>query len=289
MITNKLTGRKGTSASYLIYNNDGKYKLGNIVWDVDKTEWLTLENMCKFTINPTPTDATVTIIYNNVIYTNEIVTITPGSMVYYSVEKEGYEPQFGELLINQNTTYDIKLLSAENVKENVTLTFETIPGNANVTLEWFNANLPSHYGKLKSFGVSAVPADDVSGSYAKKCFCFVTENGAFSVVSDINEPSITREEILSATFYEGEYTSDYNSAWYYGHDDWEPAIMETAKDRINYYVGGEVVRNLRFSTLQMWKWRDGNMSGDIEGYTYTVDENGVMFIYYENELVLKIK
>ena len=287
MISNRLTGRKGTSTSYFIFDGKGGKKTGDIYWDVSKREHLTLDTNVQFTINPTPSDATTTIICNNVVYHNEVVSMIPGSIVYYAVEKEGYEPHFGEMIINKNTTIapSLKQIGIEMV----TITLETRPSISMGILEWFNAILPSEYGKLKSFGVSAVPADDVKGDYAKKCFCFVTENGAFSVVSDINEPSITIEELLSATFYEGEYTSDYNSAWYYGHNDWEPAIMETAKDRLNYYVGGEVVRNLRFTTLKMWKWRDGNISGDIEGYTYTVDDNGIMFLYYNDELVLKIK
>ncbi len=284
MIHEKLIGRKNTSASYLIYNDDG-HKNGRIVWDNNKKVILSLTDKIQFGIVTNPSDAQVTIVADGYYQDQYGLTTYPGTEVWYEVKKEGYIPQYGNLTLTDNTTIKVDLVKDVEL---VTITIDTIPCDAKVNLVMFDTIIPSQLGKLKSFGVSAVAADDVDGAYAKKCFCFVTENGAFVIVKDMDDVAPTIDEIKNTTFYTGDYT-DHDSAVWHLQEKWEPAIAETAKDRINYYVNGKVVRNIRFSTLDVWGWRDGNLSHVIDGYTYTIDNNGKMFLYYNGELVLDLE
>lgn len=130
MITKQLTGRKGTSASYLIFDNNNHHKLGNIVWNIDKKEWLTLQNIATFTIIPNPADATVTILSEGNTQDGNEMIVTTGATVYYAIEKNGYEPKYGEVVVNENITIDGTL------REYVTITLEPTPSNAEVTLKY---------------------------------------------------------------------------------------------------------------------------------------------------------
>lgn len=148
--------------------------------------------------------------------------------------------------------------------------------------------LPVEWGTLKSFGVSAVPADDVSGDYAKKCFTFVTDKGAFSIITQMSVINPTIDDIKSATFFSGDYSTDYNGAVFI-NNLWNPAVSKDLSDRIAYYINNVVKRNIRFTTLAMWNWRNGYKSTKIDGYTYKIDNSNTLLIYYNNNLVLKIK
>ena len=147
--------------------------------------------------------------------------------------------------------------------------------------------IPPSWGPFISFGVSAVPADDVSGHYAKKAFCFVTDLGAFVVVTAMNTTFPSSSELQNAKFFEGSYKNTYNGAVYY-QNVWEPAISKDLSDRIAYYQGETVMRNIRHTTLARWGWRDGNYSTKIIGYSYTIDQNDVKSFYYNNNLVMTI-
>lgn len=149
--------------------------------------------------------------------------------------------------------------------------------------------LPVEWGTLKSFGVSAVPADDVRGSYAKKCFTFITDKGGFSVVNSMNTQIPTIDEILSANFVEKVYTNEYNGAIFWTDNKWTPAVSVDMPDRIAYKIDDIVKRNIRHTTLRLWGWRDGNLSTKIDGYSYNIAQDNTLSIFYNNSLVLKLK
>ena len=239
-------------------------------------------NAATLTVNAIPSDAIITLIADGYTQVGNSIIVEIGTLVQVVVEKEGYITQIKNVRVTQDATIDVEL------KDLVTVTINPIPSEASVELQYMDKIIPEEWGQLQSFGISAVPADDVRGSYARKCFCFVTDKGSFVIIKDMDDVVPTTKELKEATFYEGNY-ENHNSAWWYGQEEWEPAIAETIADRINYYVNGEVVRNIRFSTLEVWGWRDGNLSHVIDGYTYNVDEDGKMSLYYDNELVLELK
>ena len=67
------------------------------------------------TVNPTPSDATVTI--NGEV--KSTVTVPYGTAVEYSVVAEGYLTQSGMAELTENTTLDIELVEEPVEEENV--------------------------------------------------------------------------------------------------------------------------------------------------------------------------
>ena len=98
----------------------------------------------------------------------------------------------------------------------------------------------------------------------------------------------TVDDILSANFVEGNYGSEYNSG-IYTSGNWVPAEARDLKDRIAYYINGEVKRNVRHTTLKMWNWRDGNLSTVVDGYSFSVSADGTLTVNYNGQTVLSIR
>ncbi len=160
--------------------------------------------------------------------------------------------------------------------------------NAKIAIEKpVDKTTPEEWGKIIGAGISAVPADDVNGTYAKKCLCIRTENGAVSVVFDMNSTVPTVEQILGGSFVVGDYDASYNSGVYLNYT-WEPAIAQDLSDRIAYYQGETCMRNIRHTTLQRWNWRNGNMSTVVDGYEFSVS-NDILTIYYDKKVVMKLR
>jgi len=147
--------------------------------------------------------------------------------------------------------------------------------------------LPESWGKIVGAGISAVPADDVDGAYAKKCMVIRTEQGAVAVSFNMDEIVPEEGAILASYFVEGNFSSEYNGGLY-STDRWVPAISKDMSDRIAYFVGDTCKRNIRNTTLARWNWRDGNWSTVVAGYDFQVDED-VLSIFFDGELYMQIR
>lgn len=156
--------------------------------------------------------------------------------------------------------------------------------------------LPVEWGTLKSFGMSVGPDDEKRTDKPKRDFCFVTDKGAFAVSCAYSSIIPTTEEILSAIFVEGSFDDKYNGAFYtttknsattgLNANGWFPAKYEQWKDRIIWFYGDTVVRNVSGTTLNFWGWKKEylTMGGN---YTYKIIDNK-MLIYYLGKLVLTL-
>ncbi len=158
--------------------------------------------------------------------------------------------------------------------------------------------IPDDWGKIIGMGVSAVPADQVRGEYAQKCFTLRTEKGAVAVIADINSKAPTVNDVLSGYFCKGNFGPEYNSGYYtsnsnrgsYAVNKWAPAIAKDLTDRIGYYRDRNTgARNIRFTTLKMWNWRNGNYSTKVDGYTFAVSDDGTLTVTYKGEVVLQLR
>ena len=157
--------------------------------------------------------------------------------------------------------------------------------------------VPSAWGKILGAGVSAVPADDVRGDFAKKCICIRTEKGAVAIVFDMSSVVPSMNTVLNGYFVEGKFGAEYNSGFYttstnrgkYELNKWAPAIAKDLKDRIAYYDGNTCKANVRYTTLQMWNWRDGNYSTVVDGYDFSVSADGTLTIKYEGKTVMSLR
>jgi hypothetical protein len=158
---------------------------------------------------------------------------------------------------------------------------------------------PESWGYITGAGISAVPSDDVANqNYAKKCLCIRTTKGAVAVVFDMNSSICTENSILNGYFVEGNFDARYNSGYFtttkncgsYAVGKWAPARAQDESGRIAYYDGLPTpVRNIVFATLNMWNWRNGNLSTVVEGYTFSVNKDNVLNVYFNGTLVLQIK
>jgi hypothetical protein len=156
--------------------------------------------------------------------------------------------------------------------------------------------IPEAWGTITGAGISAVPSDDESGNFAKKCLTIRTTKGAVAVVFNWNNTIATTSQVLNGNFVSGSFDSSYNSGYYttsankgsYSQGIWAPAIAKDGNSSILYYNGNTKVRAINFSTLDMWGWQNGH-STVVSGYSFTVDDNGVLTITKDGKEVLKIR
>lgn len=156
--------------------------------------------------------------------------------------------------------------------------------------------IPDAWGKIIGAGISAVPTDP-NGESAQKCLTIRTDKGAVAIPFSMNADMPSVSSILSGYFVEGNFGAEYNSGYYttsvnhgsYDLGKWAPAIARDLSDRIAYYRGDTVVRNIRTTTLSMWNWRGGNLSTVVDGYVFSVSDNGVLTISVNGNVVMQIR
>ena len=158
---------------------------------------------------------------------------------------------------------------------------------------------PENRGKLLGAAASAVPADQVNGKYAQLCFTVRFEKGATAVVCPLDQIVPTKEQFAEAYFAKSkQFNEKYNSGFFtneanrgtYKVGVWAPAIAKDLSDRVAYYKDNTSVRFVTFKDLSNgWNWRNGNFSTKVEGYEFSVSEDGVLSIAYNGEVVMRLK
>ena len=158
---------------------------------------------------------------------------------------------------------------------------------------------PENRGKILGAAASAVPADQVNGKYAQLCFTVRFEKGATAVVCPLNQIVPTKEQFAEAYFAKSkQFNEKYNSGFFtneanrgtYKVGVWAPAIAKDLSDRVAYYKDNTSVRFVTFKELSNgWNWRNGNFSTKVEGYEFSVSEDGVLSIAYNGEVVMRVK
>ena len=157
--------------------------------------------------------------------------------------------------------------------------------------------LPENWGSIVGAGISAVPADQVSGQYAQKCLTVRTSKGAVAVTFSMEDAAPEVSSILNGYFVKGNFGAEYNSGYFtttanrgtYAVGKWAPAIAKDLSDRIAYYKDNTCVRNVRNTSLTIWNWRNGNLSTVVDGYTFSVDSNSMLTITYNGKVVLQLR
>lgn len=157
--------------------------------------------------------------------------------------------------------------------------------------------LPENWGSIIGAGISAVPADQVSGQYAQKCLTIRTDKGAVAVVFSMENEAPEVSSILSGYFVKGNFGAEYNSGYFtttanrgtYAVGKWAPAVAKDLTDRIAYYKDNTCVRNVRNTSLVIWNWRGGNLSTVVDGYDFSVDSNSVLTITYNGKVLMQLR
>ena len=158
---------------------------------------------------------------------------------------------------------------------------------------------PENRGKLLGAAASVVPADQESGKYAQLCFTVRFEKGASAVTCPLDQIVPTKEQFAEAYFAKSkQFNEKYNSGFFtneanrgtYKVGVWAPAIAKDLSDRVAYYKDNTSVRFVTFKDLSNgWNWRNGNFSTKVEGYEFSVSEDGVLSIAYNGEVVMRVK
>ena len=151
----------------------------------------------------------------------------------------------------------------------------------------FEKNTPADWGEIRSFAVSAAPADNVGGHYAVKAWCLTTSNGAVCGVVGLND-EITLEVILSGNFVTGNYSTEYNSAWWNGNA-WRPAVARDEAKGAYYYENGSKKAIVPSFDLKIWGWRGGNYSVYMNDYSYSFGESGELIIQHNGNPTVCLK
>lgn len=157
--------------------------------------------------------------------------------------------------------------------------------------------IPETWGEIIGAGISAVPADQISGQYAQKCLTVRTDKGAVAVVFSMENAAPEVSSILNGYFVKGNFGVEYNSGYFttnanrgtYAVGRWAPAIAKDLTDRIAYYKDNTCVRNVRNTSLVIWNWRGGNLSTVVDGYDFSVDSNSVLTITYNGKVLMQLR
>lgn len=152
-------------------------------------------------------------------------------------------------------------------------------------------NIPEDWGAITGLSVRAVPADDVKGKYAVWAWCLRTEKGA--VVAITPEKQLpTLEKFKSGEFVQGSFDDSYNGGYYTTQKNshglkvgiWAPAQVYDNNGVVMSYKGVKVAKVL-LSDMHIWKWRQGNYTCVVEGYSLTLN-NGVLTVKYNGSTLV---
>lgn len=168
MVRRIFEGTEGTVANWSVkadgyVTQSGSYTIGTANYEMSVTLEEYVPQNYTFTINPVPADAIVTI--NGVEQTS--ITVQEGTVVTYTVEKEGYHTRSESLVINKNTTLNIELRQIGYY----TFTITTNPAYAIVTINGEITNSVT------------VPSDTVV-TWTATLTGYGTEAGTFKVTED---------------------------------------------------------------------------------------------------------
>lgn len=187
-------------------------------------------------------------------------------------------------------------------------------GNQPIAEVYHGDELVYSASKIKYAGISYVPAhSDGQGGWADgdggqtpvRCLCLVRKDGAakaipFALYNDNVNLAPTDAQVEAAQWVEGNYTAAYNSGYYntvaaWGQlNTWVPAVAEdyNADYGLTWSIPQySVARYIRGAALYSWdavKVDGQYTSNNLPAYRVTV-KNGTCYIYYNNNLVKKIR
>ena len=237
--------------------------------------------------------------YQKAIYTDEYYTLTFDYADWTINEGNSTLTKSGEETIN-GVVYNVSNY-VNNINTVYAVSCDSYAPNASAEARIYVEKpiekiIPDAWGKILGAAISAVPTDP-NGSSAQKCICIRTDKGAVAIPFSMNANVPSVSSILSGYFVEGNFSAEYNSGYYtnannhgsYDLGKWAPAIAKDEADRISYFSGNTKVRVIRHSTLNMWNWRGGNLSTVVDGYEFSVSNEGVLTVSVNGNVVMQIR
>lgn len=138
MVSKSLKIRKGSDVNLTVSAIGYDTYHQNITMDADKIINVSLnKSMYKFTINPTPSDATVKLTANGYTQSGNSITVPYGTTVSYKVSKKNYSTQSGNVTISTHITLPLTL---EEFYADETVIYENnMPETKSITIKpgWY--------------------------------------------------------------------------------------------------------------------------------------------------------
>lgn len=186
---NSITVRTGTNVNYTVSKSGYVTQNGTVIVTGDQSLSITLASFCTLTINPTPSNATVTLTASGYTQSGNSITVPSGTNVSYSVAKSNCITTTGsETVTSTHTT---------NITVRCKLTVNTTPSDATVT---FSTGTVSGHECTVPYNTQVTYTISKSGyttsqEYSKT----VTQN------ETINAPALEIPETLLATYGVGTF------------------------------------------------------------------------------------
>jgi len=167
-VGNTITVKYGTSVSYVVSKSGHTTKSGTIIATDDQQIPVTLLNQVILTINPTPSNSTVTLTSDGFTQVGNSIVVTPGSSVSYSVSQTGYITQSDTIVVSSDQTINVILALRTH-----TITINPTPSDSIVT---FNTGTISGNSCTVEYGTSLTYT--VSKQY------YTTQTNTINVTND---------------------------------------------------------------------------------------------------------
>ena len=181
---NSISVKVGTEVSYTVAKTNYTTVSSSITVDEDQTLSVSLvQNGFTLTINPTPADATVTLSVNDhpeYVQVGNTITVPNNTSVDWVVSKTGYISQSNSILMHQDETMNIELISGACV-----FTVVPVPSNCQVTIMDLEA------GQMTS-GVGEKSLATTVGNTVR---CIVSKSGYTTKTIDVPVTGTTRMTI----------------------------------------------------------------------------------------------
>ena len=159
---NSITTYYGTNITYTVAQSGYVTKTESTILLDDIILPVSLMNQYTFTINPTPSNATVVLSAPGTTQVGNSILVNPGDTVSYSVSKTGYVTQSNSIVVNSTQTLPITL-----ILQTYTLTVEPNPTDATVTFSTGTVsgnNCTVNYGTQVTYTVSKANYATQSGT-----------------------------------------------------------------------------------------------------------------------------
>ena len=183
-VGNSITVEKGTSVTYTVSKTNYTTVSSTITVNEAQTLSVTLvQNGFTLTINPTPADATVTLSVDGhpeYVQVGNTITVPNNTSVQWVVSKTGYISQNNSIIVHQDETLNIELVSGACV-----FTVVPVPSNCQVTIMDLEA------GQMTS-GVGEKSLATTIGNTVR---CIVSKSGYTTKTVDVPVTGTTRMTI----------------------------------------------------------------------------------------------
>lgn len=193
---NSITVKYGTTVNYTVSKASHITATGTINAVNDENIPVSLVNQNTLTINPSPSNATVTLTATGFTQIGNSILVNPGTSVNYSVSKTGYVTQSNTVTVNSDQTINVTLALSRH-----TITINPTPSDATVTFSTGTVSgntCTVDYGTTVTYTVS-------KSSYETKSASVTVQSNQTIAVSLAYRP-YTANQVLFESGTPGSYT-----------------------------------------------------------------------------------